>query len=127
MRFNFHMLGYILIKYIYILEMLPLVYFSHADIKNAESLNGKLSFIEDQAGKTSLGKMKLSKKLKLTIENESMNYEATQEDESSFMISILDQDKDELSTIETPSMYLNLNDILINQTMNLLMRIKMNI
>ena len=82
--------------------MLPLVYFSHADIKNAESLNGKLSFTENQAGKTSLGKTRLSKKLKLTIENESMNYEATQEDESPFMIGILDQDKDELSIVETP-------------------------
>jgi DNA-directed RNA polymerase I subunit RPA49 len=82
--------------------MLPLVYFTHADIKNAESINGKLSLSDYQGGKTSLSKTKLLKKLKLTIENESMNYEATQEDDSPFMIGILDQDTDKLSIVETP-------------------------
>ena len=83
--------------------MLPLVYFTHANINNAESVIAKLSLIDNSSAKaTSLSKTRIAKKLKLTIENESMNYEATQEDESPYMIGILDQETDELSVVETP-------------------------
>lgn len=96
-------------------EVIPLVYFSHADLKKNESLTGKIEYTsgktDDGGGGGSLGKnlfcepshhSKTHKKLKLSLSDEFMNYEAIEENESPFLVGLLDKQSSKIQLCTTP-------------------------
>lgn len=86
-------------------EILPLIYFSHAELKNKENLNAKIELIKPNNltnGKSTFESSKVSKKFKLSIQDDEMNYEALEEDDQPFLIGVLDKDTKEVSVQNTP-------------------------
>lgn len=85
--------------------MLPLVYFTHADVKNTENFNANFEYIENnkfEENSILKSSSSIKKRLKLTVNNETMNYEATEEDESPYTIGILNKTTNKLSMVKTP-------------------------
>lgn len=87
--------------------VLPLVYFTHAELKSKDNLNANFEYIEEQntglkngfnPNKTS----KTKKRIKLTIQDENMNYEAIEEDDQPFMIGVLDTSSGNISLHNSP-------------------------
>jgi len=85
-------------------ETLPLVYFTHADLKSKDNLKIDMEIVkmEKSASKSSFDVKKPRKKIKLSIQDDNMNYEALEEDEQPFMIGILDKTSDVISVCNTP-------------------------
>lgn len=73
-------------------EVLPLIYFTHAELKSKENIDAKFQYIDElgKGYKNSFAKSnsKAKKRLKLTINDENMSYEAVEEEEQPFMIGI---------------------------------------
>ena len=72
-------------------EVIPLVYFTHAELKSKENINANIEYIEDtQASKTLNSNLRKTSKrnkcIKLTIEDDKMKYEAIEENEQPFVI-----------------------------------------
>jgi DNA-directed RNA polymerase I subunit RPA49 len=90
--------------------MLPLVYFTHADLKSGEQIDASIAEVECTENSN-----KPKKKLKLSVCDESMNYEAQEEDESPYCIGICNRENGEISIIQTkffvmkPSCFLKQN------------------
>ena len=85
-------------------ETLPLVYFTHADLKSKENLKISMEIVksEKSSTKSSFDEKKSRKKIKLNIQDDNMNYEALEEDEQPFLIGILDKTSDVISVCNTP-------------------------
>lgn len=86
-------------------EVLPLIYFTHAELKSKEKIDAKFHYIDEPSKgyRTTFTKnsSKEKKRLKLTINDENMNYEAIEEAEQPFMIGSLD-DNGNISIHNTP-------------------------
>jgi hypothetical protein len=107
-------------------EIFPLVYFTHAELKEKENLKVNLEEIVGSSG-NDLKKFKLNnsssllhngrnnKRLKLTIQDENMSYEALEEEEQPFLVGVLNKSDGQLSVCNTsyflmkPECYLNNN------------------
>lgn len=87
-------------------KVLPLVYFTHAELKSSENLNASIDYIENtNATKTpSFGKsvLKGKKRLKLSLKDDNMCYEALEEDEQPFMVGLFDKASGNISLCQTP-------------------------
>ena len=83
-------------------EIVPLIYFSHAELKHPEDIQARLELITTENKTSSLTKSKVSKKFKLNIEDADMNYEAIEEDESPFLVGILDKNTQDITMSSTP-------------------------
>ena len=85
-------------------EVLPLVYFTHADLKSKENLKVNFEIVktEKSSVKSAFDSKKLRKKIKLNIQDDNMNYEALEEDEQPFLVGILDKKSDTVSVYNTP-------------------------
>lgn len=87
-------------------EVLPLIYFTHAELKSKENLNASIEYIDTQnsglKNKFGTGISKSKKRLKLTIKDENMNYEAVEEDEQPFMIGILNKESGNITVCDSP-------------------------
>jgi hypothetical protein len=90
-------------------QVLPLVYFSHAELKSRDNLNARLELVTNASSNfiltsSSLNGVKSSKRkqLKLKIEDENMNYEAFEEDDQPFLVADLNRETNELSVYNTP-------------------------
>lgn len=88
-------------------EILPLIYFSHADLKTKENLNVSLEIIKPDLD---ISKFKSAfdanknarKKIKLNITDTDMNYEAVEEDDQPYVVGILDKSDNSISVCQTP-------------------------
>ena len=87
-------------------EVLPLVYFTHAELKQKDNLNASIDYITESPDtpnrtgyKSSFKKAK--KRLRLTIQDENMNYEALEEDDQPYMIGLLDKETGKISVKNT--------------------------
>ncbi len=108
-------------------EIFPLVYFTHAELKEKENLKVNLEEITSSST-NDLKKFKLNnsssssslhngrnnnKRLKLTIQDENMSYEALEEEEQPFLVGVLNKSDGQLSVCNTsyflmkPECYLN--------------------
>lgn len=68
-------------------EIMPLLYFSHAELKTKENLNANIEYTTDLTCKrSSSGLTKPKQRLKLTIQDDNMSYEAVEEEDQPFMI-----------------------------------------
>jgi DNA-directed RNA polymerase I subunit RPA49 len=76
--------------------MLPLVYFTHGDLKAGECIDANIDEIECTENSS-----RPKKKLKLSINDESMNYEAFEEDDLPYCVGVLDKNNGEISILET--------------------------
>ena len=85
-------------------EILPLIYFTHADLKTKENLNVDLELVktDNDLKKSSFDSKRLSKKIKLHLKDENMSYEALEEDDQPFLIGVLDKKTDKMSVYNTP-------------------------
>lgn len=79
--------------------MLPLVYFTHADLKDQENLNAKFDQVETSSPSKPFSKEK--KRMKLSIADEAMNYEAYEEDQSPYVVGIFDKSTGDISVVDT--------------------------
>lgn len=82
-------------------EIVPLIYFSHAELKHAEDIRAKFEIITTKNKKSSLTKSSVCKKLKLNIEDTDMNYEAVEEDNSPFLVGIMDKETCDITVSST--------------------------
>lgn len=87
-------------------EVLPLVYFTHADLKSKENLDANLEYIETASSgpKNGFGtgiSKRARKRMKLTIRDENMSYEAVEEDDQPFMVGVLDKESGNISVRNT--------------------------
>lgn len=102
-------------------EVIPLVHFSHANLVNSGPLNARLDLIKiknqpnsfltepnrllsvetngggHQGHKT---RHHRAKKLKLTVQDDEMNYEGTEEDECPFMLGVMPKDGERISLLD---------------------------
>ncbi len=86
-------------------EVLPLIYFTHAELKQKENLNASLDYTTEYPNapnNISSNFKKPKKRLKLTISDENMNYEAFEEDEQPYMIGLLEKKTGNISVKNTP-------------------------
>ncbi len=83
-------------------EVLPLVYFTHAELKQKDNLNASIEYITEQSSSSVSSFKKATKRLRLTIQDENMNYEALEEDDQPYMIGILDKKSGNISVKNTP-------------------------
>ena len=88
-------------------EILPLVYFSHAELKSSENLTASFELVTSPTSKQHSGSFtsnKISsgnKKLKLLISDMHMNYEALEDDDQPFLVASLDRASNSLSIFKT--------------------------
>lgn len=84
-------------------EILPLIYFSHAELKVKENLSAKVEFVNsDRVKATKFDSSSSKRKLKLSIQDDEMNYEGFEEEEQPFLIGVLDKNTREISVCNTP-------------------------
>jgi DNA-directed RNA polymerase I subunit RPA49 len=107
-------------------EVLPLVYFTHAELKSNENLNAEIQLVETET-ENSNNKIKTKstfdsatnkKKLKLNIKDDNMSYEAIEEDDQPFMIGILDKSSNHISIYKAPYFIVKPECYLSNQDEN---------
>lgn len=101
-------------------EVFPLVYFTHAELKEKENLNANLETIQptndSNRFKSTFESNRPKKKLKLTIQDANMSYEAAEEDEQPFLVGVLDKKSGKISVCNTsyflmkPECFLSSND-----------------
>lgn len=90
-------------------DIIPLVYFSHAELKRKDALVTRLELIKSSSKRaskrghlTQTSTSSPSKRLKLNIEDDDMNYEAFEEDECPFMVGIVPKrGGDEITVLNT--------------------------
>jgi DNA-directed RNA polymerase I subunit RPA49 len=91
-------------------ELLPLVYFTHAELKSNENFNADIQFVETkyeylnniQKKKLTFDPVISNKKLKLDIKDDNMSYEAIEEDDQPFVVGILDRSNNNISIYKAP-------------------------
>ena len=88
-------------------QVLPLVYFTHAELKSKENLKANLEMVDSlsKAVKKSFesgGSSRVKKRLKLTLQDENMSYEAFEEDEQPFVVGVLDKSDGNVTVCNTP-------------------------
>ena len=99
-------------------ELYPLVYFTHAELKDKENLKAELESVNIANGKilSKYDTAKAKKRLRLSIRDDEMSYEAVEEEEQPFMIGVLDKSRGKISVMNTPyfimkpECYLSVND-----------------
>jgi DNA-directed RNA polymerase I subunit RPA49 len=111
-------------------EFIPLVYFSHADLKSKDNLNVKLEQlapeIKSASNTTKFDPKKLAKKrskqLKLSVSDIDMSYEAVEDDEQPFLVATLNKATNSLAIFNTrsfnlkPECYLNSHQSVVATT-----------
>jgi hypothetical protein len=105
-------------------KVLPLIYFSHAELKAKENLNINLEVINSdhinrliQTNKSTFdaNNTRSKRKLKLSLSDLDMNYEAVEDEEQPFLIGSFDKTTSSISVFNTPCFnlkpecYLNAN------------------
>lgn len=86
-------------------KLLPLVYFSHAELKSKDNLDIQLAY---ENGSGDIGRRfeamngrKAAKKLKLSLRDDDMNYEGVEEDDQPYLVASLNKKTNDLVVFDS--------------------------